>query len=157
MIKPHIDDPERCAALGRIQQTPDGPNWAAADPGDVLLAEKLIAYYWRFALNVAGKELKRQNANTLPRSAKNRVSQHQEEYADDETADPNEPGDRPGDEYVLDGTGLYRAEFESDIPRLVHKAGHSTRAELAGSFRHSWPRLSVTLRVTGRSAGLSPE
>jgi hypothetical protein len=116
MIKPHIDDPERCAALGLIPQTPDGPNWAEADPANALLAEKLIRYYWRFAMNVAGRSLK--ITNSVPRSVEYRVCEYQEEYVDDATGETEGPEDRTDPR----GTGLYIADFESDIPRLIHKA-----------------------------------
>src|SRR6476646_8046283 len=121
-IKPRKDDPECIAALARIPQTADGPDWTKAEPADAALAEELIRYYWRFAANVAGQTFKLNGSNSVPRSVKNRVSEYQEEYANDRAADPDEPGDRPPAEYEPDGVGQYLADFESDVPRLIHKA-----------------------------------
>ena len=162
-IKPRNDDPERCAALGQIPQTPDGPNWAAADPADVLLAEKLIRYYWRFALNVAGKELKRQDTNTLPRSQKNRVQQYREEYYDDESGDDV----RPDDEYEPDGVGQYLDDFASDVPRLIHKAAaafNPARGKFPGflatvisNVARDWTKLRTIPGMNRRAADAQPE
>jgi hypothetical protein len=121
MIKPLDNEGMYCAALGRIPQTPDGPHWAAATPQDAHLGERLIRYYWKFARNCAGQEFKYQGGDTLPRSARNRVEEYQEEFSDD-GADPDNPGSRPEDKRVPDGIGLYLGDFESDIPRLMHKA-----------------------------------
>ena len=129
-IKPRNDDPECCAALGRIPQTPDGPNWAEAAPGDALLAEKLIRYYWRFALNVAGKELKRHNS--VPRAVKNRVQEYQEEYFDDD--DPDDLGTRPGDESNL--------ERLWPVPRRVRKRHSTVDPQGGGGIQ---PRSRLTL------------
>lgn len=164
-IKPRSIDPECCAALGRIKQTADGPNWAEADPGDALLAEKLIRYYWRFALNVARKELK--HHNSVPRAVKNRVQEYQEEYFDD--ADPDDPGARPGDEPDPTGTGLYLAEFESDIPRLIHEAAAAFNPSRArGKFppflaavisnaARDWTKRRTIPGMNGRAADGPPE
>ena len=159
-IKPRNDDPECCAALGRIAQTPDGPNWAEADPADALLAEKLIRYYWRFALNVAGQELKRQGTNTVPRSERYKVQEHREDYYDDKSGDD----ERPGDKYEPNGTGMYLADFESDVPRLIHKsaaafASRRGRGKLAPikNAARDWTKRRTVPGMNGRAADEPPE
>ena len=108
-IKPRIEDADVCAALARIPQTPDGPNWEEAEPADISPAQKLIGYYWRFALNCASQELKRLNcADSVPRSARNRIDEYAEEYCDDGATDPDERG-LP--DAVPDGVGMYLGEF----------------------------------------------
>ena len=163
-IKPRNDDPECCAALGRIAQTPDGPNWAEADPADALLAEKLIRYYWRFALNVAGQGTQApRHKGTLPRSQKNRVQQHREDYYDDESGDDV----RPDDEYEPDGVGQYLDDFASDVPKLIHKAAAAFNpargkfppflAVVISNAARDWTKRRTIPGMNVRAADAKPE
>ncbi len=119
-------------------------------------------------MNVARQELRRQGDNSVPRSVKNRVIEYQEEYVDDE-ADPDEPGDRPGNEEVPSGTGMYLAEFEGDIPRLIHKAAAAFDSRRGrGKFppflttvisntARDWTKRRTIPGMNGRAAEAPPE